>query len=198
MTLERYRRSRRRLPRSAALTSVGVGARLRLTSLVTAQTPEALPEELVVDMEGGPDNLDVMQAISANLADMGISVSIESTELAKVNGSWQVPDSAPLRFVTWRPVYDPHTLLGLMFASTGPLSRFADESTDALIAAAATEAAFEQRVEKYRQLGRQFQESPPAVFLWNLTAIYGIKDFGDGWSPRGDEYIIPTRTEKIQ
>jgi len=142
---------------------------------------------------GGRD--DVMQAIAANLADVGIDISIESTELATFNGSWQDPESAPLRFVTWRPVYDPHTLLSLMFSSTGPLSRFSDAAVDELIEAAATEADPGERVELYTELGRVFHEVPPAVFLWNLTAIYGIRGFGEGWSPRGDEYIIPTRTE---
>ncbi|MBA2468167.1 MAG: ABC transporter substrate-binding protein [Chloroflexia bacterium] len=145
---------------------------------------------------GGVDA--VMQAIAANLVDVGITVSIETTELATFNGSWQDPNSAPLRYVTWRPVYDPHTLLSLMFASTGPLSRYADERADELIASASVKVDSADRAEVYRELGRHFQESPPAVFLWNLTAIYGAKGFGDGWRPRGDEYVIPTRTENIQ
>ncbi len=138
---------------------------------------------------------DVMQAIAANLADVGITVTIETTELATFNGSWQDPESAPLRFVTWRPVYDPHTLLSLMFASTGPLTRYADERADELISAAAVAVDPGERAALYQELGRYLQESPPAVFLWNLTAIYGTKDFGEGWQPRGDEYVIPTRTE---
>ncbi len=144
---------------------------------------------------GGVD--DVMAAIAANLADVGISVSIETTELATFNGSWQDPESAPLRFVTWRPVYDPHTLLSLMFASTGPLTRYADDGADALIAAGAVAIDPAERAALYEELGRYFQDSPPAVFLWNLTATYGTKDFGEGWSPRGDEYIIATRREDI-
>jgi ABC-type transport system substrate-binding protein len=123
-------------------------------------------------------------------------VSIETTELATFNGTWQDPESAPLRLVSWRPVYDPHTLLSLMFASTGPLSRFADETTDELIASGSVETDPDARHAVYQDLGRHFQVSPPAVFLWNLTAIYGLRDFGEGWQPRGDEYIIPTMTEK--
>lgn len=139
---------------------------------------------------------DVMEAIAANLADVGISVSIETTDLATFNGSWQDPESAPLRYVTWRPVYDPHTLLSLMFASAGPLTRHADERTDELIAAAAVAVIPEERAALYQELGRHFQQSPPAVFLWNLTATYGVKDFGEGWAPRGDEYVIATSTEE--
>ncbi len=141
---------------------------------------------------------DVMQAIAANLADVGISLSIETTELATFNGSWQDPESAPLRYVTWRPVYDPHTLLSLMFTSTGPLTRYADDRADELIGLAAVAVDPGERAATYQELGRHFQESPPAVFLWNLTATYGTKGFGEGWQPRGDEYVIPTGTENNQ
>ena len=144
---------------------------------------------------GGRD--DVMQAIAANLADVGIDVTIESTELATFNGTWQDPDSAPIRFVTWRPVYDPHTLLSLMFDSQGPLSRHADDEADGLIRAAAEEVDPELRIALYQDLGRHFHESPPAVFLWNLTKAYGTREFGSGWTPRADEYVIPTGSEEL-
>jgi peptide/nickel transport system substrate-binding protein len=135
---------------------------------------------------------DVMEAIAANLADAGIDLTIETTELTTFNGTWQDPDSAELRFVTWRPVYDPHTLLSLMFASTGPLSRFADDEADSLIVEAAREPEPDLRAALYQQLGRRFQESPPAAFLWNLTASYGVRDIAGSWAPRSDEYIILT------
>ncbi len=63
------------------------------------------------------------------------------------------------------------------------------------IGAAAIELDPEQRIALYRKLGQQFQESPPAVFLWNLTASFGSNDFGVGWRSRGEEWVIPTRTE---
>jgi peptide/nickel transport system substrate-binding protein len=142
---------------------------------------------------GGPE--DVMQAIAANLADVGIDVTIEATELATFNGTWKDPESAPIRFVTWRPVYDPHTLLSLMFESSGFLSRHADDEADRLIRSAAEETDPDARIALYQDLGRRFQESPPAVFLWNLTKAYGTRDFGIGWRPRPDEYVIPTSSE---
>lgn len=139
---------------------------------------------------------DVLQAIAANLAEVGIDVSLQSMDLATFNGSWTEPGSAPLRLVSWRPIYDPHTLLNLMFASTGPLSRHRDARADTLIASASGTVDPARRAERYRELGRLFQEAPPAVFLWNLTSIYGVREFGVGWSPRGDDYVIPTSTEK--
>jgi peptide/nickel transport system substrate-binding protein len=136
---------------------------------------------------------DVLQAIAAQLAEVGITVTLESLELATFNGSWQDPESAPLRFVSWRPVFDPHTLLSLMFASGGPLSRHRDDVADELIRKGATEPDPDARGQVYQTLGQRFQEAPPAVFLWNLTSIYGVKDVPGTWTPRGDEYVIPTQ-----
>ena len=141
----------------------------------------------------GGGRADVTEAIAANLAEVGIDLSIEVLDLATFNGSWRAEDSAPLRFVSWRPVYDPHTLLSLMFLSTGPLSRFGDQAADDLITAGAVEADPDARQAIYQELGRYFQESPPAVFLWNLTSIYGVRDQGTLWTPRADEYILPMR-----
>jgi len=145
----------------------------------------------------GGERDDVLQVIAAQLGAVGIDVTLESTELATFNGSWRDPESAPLRLVTWRPVFDPHTLLSLMFASTGPLSRNQDAMADDLIRQGAIEPDTASRAGLYRELGRHFQESPPAVFLWNLTATYGIKGIQGRWKPRGDEYIIPTQLKDV-
>jgi len=139
---------------------------------------------------------DVLQAIAANLSEIGINVAIESMDLATFNGTWTAPDSARLRLVSWRPIHDPHTLLSLMFASSGPLSRHRDPVADDLISSAGGEADPERRAELYRELGTHFQEAPPALFLWNLTSVYGVRDLAKGWSPRGDDYVIPTSTEE--
>lgn len=135
---------------------------------------------------------DVISAISEQLSEVGIRATPVSTDLATFNSQWTDPESAPVRFVSWRPVFDPHTLLSLLFLSTGPLSRYSNADADALILGAAGDTDPESRAELYRQLGRLMQESPGAVYLWNLTARYGVDDIAEGWNPRADEYLIPT------
>lgn len=152
--------------------------------------------EVRLEFVGGERD-DVLQAIAAQIEEVGLRVTIEAAELATFNGSWRDPESAPLRFVTWRPVFDPHTLLSLMFASSGPLARHKDEVADDLIRQGATASDPATRAGIYRELGRRFQEAPPAVFLWNLTSTYGIKGVPAGWEPRADEYIIPTREKDV-
>ena len=82
---------------------------------------------------------DVMQAIAANLAEVGINLAIETTELSDLQ--WDLAGSRLGRAAV------RHLASGLRPAhaalpdvrSTGPLSRFADDEADRLIADAARE-----------------------------------------------------------
>lgn len=136
--------------------------------------------------------VDVAEAIAAQLAEVGITVSITISEYADFNATWSDSAAHALRLVTWSPLYDPHTLLSLVFASEGFLSRYANPEVDALIERAASEVDVETRASLYRDLSALMYEDVPAIYLWNLTAGYGVANEASAWQPRGDEYVIPT------
>nr|MBA3337229.1 hypothetical protein [Chloroflexia bacterium] len=99
-----------------------------------------------------------------------------------------------LRFATWRPLFDPYTLLSLLVADEGFLSRHANPETQRLIELAAAESDAGDREAFYRDLGVLLHEQPAAVYLYNLTALYGVTADVAGWVPRADGYVIPTQT----
>lgn len=136
---------------------------------------------------------DVVEAIAAMLGEVGIQVTVQATDGATFNERWSDPAAPPLRFATWRPLYDPHSLLSLVFASEGFLSRHSNPRVDDLIRSAAAEVDRDQRNARYQELGRVLTEEPAAIYLWNLSSLYGVASGLEGWTPRGDEYIIPTR-----
>ncbi|HEU0164193.1 MAG TPA: ABC transporter substrate-binding protein [Thermomicrobiales bacterium] len=138
------------------------------------------------------DSTDFAEAIVAQLADVGIEVEIKQTELAAFNADWPTKTAPPLRYATWRPMYDPHTLLSLVFVSTGYLSRYQNPKADDLIIGAAKEADPEKRKALYQQLGTLLQEEPAAIYLWNVVSTYGVAPEADSWQPRGDDYVIAT------
>jgi len=117
-------------------------------------------------------------------------------ELAVFNAPDQwtgaAPDAADLRLITWRPLFDPYTLLFLMFSNTGFLSRFDDPTIQDLIDAFSTEADPEKRASIGRELGKEMHDNPAAIYLYDLTAIYGVAEGAPPWSPRADEYVIAT------
>lgn len=134
---------------------------------------------------------DIVEAMVAQLAEVGIRLTIETVELAAFNQAWPDADAPPLRYATWRPFYDPHTFLSLVVDSGGFLSRYSNPGADELIRAAAAEPDPGMREVLYQRLGKLLQDAPAAIYLWNLTATYGLAPDITGWQPRGDEYLVP-------
>lgn len=134
---------------------------------------------------------DVAEVIAANLEEVGIHVNIVLTDLAAFNQAWSDPQAPALRYATWRPLYDPHTFLSLVVDSEGYLSRYENPRADELIRAAEVEPDRVARADLYKELGALLHEEPAAIYLWNVTANYGVTNEFADWSPRGDEYILP-------
>jgi peptide/nickel transport system substrate-binding protein len=137
------------------------------------------------------DQVDPVEAIAGQLTAAGVNVEIESVELATFNATWTDPDAAPLRLLTWRPLNDPFTLLNLVVSNAGFLSRYDDPEAQALIDAAAIETNAEARAAAYQELGRVLHDSPAAIYLWNLTSLYGVARDTPPWTPRADDWILP-------
>ena len=135
---------------------------------------------------------DIVEAIAGQLAVVGIMATVEAVEVATFNQTWKDPESAPLRFVSWRPMFDPFTLLSLMFSAEGFLSRYNDPAAQALITAGAAEADPAARQATYQELGQVLRDSPGGIYLYQLSSFYGVAKDAPAWTPRPDDYIIPT------
>jgi peptide/nickel transport system substrate-binding protein len=134
---------------------------------------------------------DLAAAIAGQLEASGIHVELEPVETAEFNATWQDPESAPLRILTWRPLFDPYTLLSLVISNTGFLSRYDNPQAQALIEAGAIEPDPEERNRIYRELGAVLQDSPAGIYLWSLTSFYGLDRDAPPWTPRADDWILP-------
>lgn len=132
------------------------------------------------------------EAIAADLEAVGIDVEIVVAEPGTFNAGWPDPAAPPLRYASWRPMYDPNTFLSLVIDSDGFLSRYSNPEADRLIRAAAAESDPEARADLYRQVGRLLKEDPPAIFLWNAVTRYGVSEALAAWRPRGDDYVLLT------
>ena len=137
---------------------------------------------------------DVAEAIAANLEDVGFVITIEATDITTFNAGWSDPERPVLRMSTWSPLYEPHSLLDLVFASDGFLSRYSSAEVDELLEAASVEADPASRRDLLEQVAASMYTDPPVIFLWNLSATYGVDAIGAAWTPDGDEQIVPTGT----
>lgn len=140
-------------------------------------------------------SVEVAEAIAAQLGEIGVAVSIVVSEYTDFNATWNDAAAPALRMATWSPLYDPHTLLGLVFDGEGFLSRYANPEVNALIEQAGTEIDVVARASLYRDLAALMYQDAPAVFLWNLVAGYGVAESTAAWRPRGDEYVLATSVE---
>jgi peptide/nickel transport system substrate-binding protein len=135
-------------------------------------------------------NPDLIAAIAGQLGEIGIKVEVQPVDQAAFNQTWK--EGAPLRFVTWRPLFDPYTLISLLVSNQGFLSRYGSDAAQPLIDAAAVEPDPAKRAETYQQLGKVLQDDPAAIYLYNLTALYGSAADVPEWTLRPDDYIIAT------
>ncbi|MGH2560579.1 MAG: ABC transporter substrate-binding protein [Thermomicrobiales bacterium] len=138
------------------------------------------------------ENQTIVEAIAAQLGDVGIEVELQPRETAIFNETWADTAAAPLRYASWRPMFDPYTLINLMVSNQGFLSRYDSAAAQTLIDAGAVEANPATRAEIYRQLGQALHDEPAAIYLFSLTAFYGASAELPAWSPRPDDYVIPT------
>jgi ABC-type transport system substrate-binding protein len=155
-----------------------------------------LEDGLETTLEATPTvPVSMLEAIASQWADVGINAGIAVSEYGAFNATWADPEAPVLRMSTWSPLYDPHTLLDLVFASGGYLSRYGNGEATDLILQAAAEPDPAARDQAYRDLAALMQEDAAAVYLWNLVAHYGVAGEAAAWSPRGDEYVLPLRRE---
>jgi peptide/nickel transport system substrate-binding protein len=137
------------------------------------------------------ERADLVAAVAGQLEAVGIDVALEPLETATFNATWTDPEAAPLRFLTWRPLFDPYTLLSLVVSSEGFLSRYDNPEAQELIEAGAEATDPAERNRHYQQLGRVLHDSPAAIYLWSLTSFYGLAPDAPPWTPRPDDWILP-------
>ena len=135
---------------------------------------------------------EIVLAVASQLAEVGIQAEVRPVELATFNQTWTDPEAAPLRFSSWRPLFDPYTLLSLVVASDGFLSRHANATVQKTLEAAAAETDPAVREKLYRELGRRLRDEPAAIYLYRLTGLYGVGADVPAWTSRADDYLLPT------
>lgn len=136
-------------------------------------------------------SLAVAEAIAAQWAEIGINTEIVVSDLGTFNATWTDTDAPALRMASWSPLFDPSTLLDLVFKSDGVLSRFSSDEVDSLIEQAGSQMDEAERTESYRDLGEVMHNEAAAVFLWNLVNVSGVSENGSAWTPRPDQWVLP-------
>jgi peptide/nickel transport system substrate-binding protein len=159
-------------------------------------TDAGLPDGFSTEMEiTSTARKDIAEAIVGQLGEIGVTVELVTSDYASFNEGWQDPANPPMRMVTWSPLYEPSTLLSLVFTSDGFLSRYSNADLDTAFAESSTTVDSSVRTQALQEIGRILHDDPGAIWLWNLTAGYGVAESASTWTSRGDEYVIPTSVQ---
>jgi peptide/nickel transport system substrate-binding protein len=132
----------------------------------------------------------VMEAIAAQWGEVGVRVELQAADYATFNADWSDPSAPPLKMASWSPLYDPHTLLSLVWAGDGVLSRYDNPDVTQLIHDAAVEPDTDRRTEMYQELATIMFKDAAAVWLWNQVTVYGLAESAPQWSSRPDEWVL--------
>lgn len=131
----------------------------------------------------------IVQAVAANLEDVGVTVTTSSapfdTWLSKYVDEGDMAQSIYIT-QSWQTTSG---FLGL-FEQGSPYAYFEDDEYVDLLNQARYASTPEEQAELYSQTLRRFREQAPVLFLFPQPAIYGLAS-GIAWTPSADGWILP-------
>ena len=126
---------------------------------------------------------DLVTAVQADLAAIGVRTTVREAEIGAFNGAWATGATNPMR-ASRLSFLDPN-IYGLFWLQTkGLLSRFSDPEMDRLVAEQAAQMDPALRLKALREIAALTHDLAPAIFLVGFQSVYGVAATGiEGWQP---------------
>ncbi len=134
---------------------------------------------------------DVVQAVAAQLGQVGVKVNVQSLDPGAFNDRWVAHSMDGLFFVRWNNFSDPGTL-GLLAGCQGFLSFSCSSAADGFVTQGEATLDEAARVKAYQQALRAWNDEPFAIYLTTLSALYGVSDRVSNWHPSAAGYLYAT------
>ena len=141
-----------------------------------------------IRVDNDPTRFAVANAISTQLAALGVRASVSSTTFTVLNLDYLVPRRYEAAVASWEQGPDPDPYFGWHSSQMGAaglnLANFEDPVTDELIEKGRTTADLEIRKDSYRQFQEIWQELVPGIVIAYPHAAYaqpqGLKNVPHG------------------
>ncbi len=137
--------------------------------------------------------------IQAQLADVGITVTIEPLENSVYVDRWLAGDfDAAIALNGGRP--DPYTMYARYFTKAGNLqkvSNFADDTLDSLLLQGRAESDFAKRLDIFTQFQKQITEDAPWVWLYKAYDYTANQPYVTGFVPSPTDSLLTLAQVKI-
>ena len=136
---------------------------------------------------------DIAEAISANLADVGIKAEVKVWEKSVIGPIWKKPvKTRDMFFTSWgNGSLDPVGIMTPVLRSggRGNHSGYSNPKVDELIDNAMVEVDRNKRASYYQEAEGILNADVPMVFLWLPREIFGVSARLGGWQPKADSQI---------
>lgn len=126
---------------------------------------------------------DLIAAVQADLARIGVRTTIREAEIGAFNGAWATGATNPMR-ASRLSFLDPNIYGQFWLKGGGLLSRFSDRDMDALVDEQAAQMDPARRLEVLHKIAALTHDLAPAIFLVGFQSVYGVAATGvSGWQP---------------
>lgn len=146
-----------------------------------------------------PTALSEAQTIQAQLAEIGITVEIESLELSVYVDRWLAGDfDTAVALNGGRP--DPYTMYARYWTKTGNLqkvSNYIDDTLDSLMAQGRAETDTQKRFEIFSEFQKHLVEVSPWIWLYNGYEYTAQQKYVEGFTPDPNDSLVSFRQVKL-
>jgi peptide/nickel transport system substrate-binding protein len=137
------------------------------------------------------DRSDLVDAVAAQLGQVGVRVKVQVFEVGAFNDRWVGHNMDGMFFVRWATFADPGTL-NLLASCNGFLSFSCAPIADAFTQQGESTLDQNAREKAYQQAMKAFDDDPFGIYLTTLSALYGVADRVSGWQPSASGYLYVT------
>ena len=135
------------------------------------------------------NDVQVAQAVAAQLEDVGLSVTQDVREYGAYVGDLFSGNAPDLFLIGWgNAPFDADFILYPLLRTGELLSYYSNPELDALLDAAHSTLDREARRAAYVQAVNLIQQEAPMIFLYKQRDAYGLSERLE-WTPRADEFI---------
>lgn len=126
---------------------------------------------------------DLIAAVQADLARIGVRTTIREAEIGAFNGAWASGATNPMR-ASRLSFLDPNIYGQFWLHTGGLLSRFSDPEMDRFVDEQAAQMDPARRIEVLHKVAALSHDLAPAIFLVGFQSVYGVAATGiTGWQP---------------
>lgn len=127
---------------------------------------------------------EVCEATADQLSEIGVTMNIETYELAKADAMWRDATLGPMLVFGWqvRPAMSEHRPYSNCVMGR-PFRMIENEEFDALFHAQETTLDPEERKKKLQDLNRWVHDYCPSIFMWSFPGLYAMNPEVENYEP---------------